>query len=375
MTEEIPQKHNPDDKPKRLLSLDTLRGFDMFWIIGGERLFRALSKATDWKWADTWAAQLHHVRWDGFKAYDLIFPLFLFLAGVSIPFAITGKLEKGTSKKSLYMKIIRRTLLLILIGLIYNGMLKFDWKNLRCASVLGRIALGYCGAALIVMNFNIRRQGIWAAGLVLAYWAAMMLLAVPGFKGGDFSMHGSLVGHVDRAFMPGQLLYRGIHDPEGLLSVIPSISTCLLGVLAGHCLRNRALSEYKKVLILAGSGLLCLLLAKLWSPWNPVNKNLWTGSFVLISGGWSLLLLSLFYLVIDVWRFKHWTLPFMVIGMNPITIYLLAHKFVNFSLIRDNIFSGCYKLFSKPWLPVFQAGMLVLVEIIFLYFLYRKKTF
>lgn len=371
---ETPALANKPAGGSRLESLDALRGFDMFWIIGGDSLVQALNA---WKPCDStnWlATQLTHVKWDGFHFCDLIFPLFLFIAGVTMPYSLSGKLEQGASKGSLYWRVIRRVLLLVFLGMVCNGLLRFDWPRTRYPSVLGRIGLAWGLAAVIVLNTRVRGQIIALATLLLGYWAAMKLIPVPGVGAGVLTLKGSLAGYIDHHLIPGKL-YKGVHDPEGLLATIPAVGTALLGALAGHWLRSARSPGIGRCVGLAAAGLACLGLSKLWDPWFPINKNLWTSSFVLHAGGWSLLLLSIFYLVIDVFRLRRWAFVFVVIGVNPITIYVARGRFIDFEQPAHSLFDGLLKNASPQAQAVWLAIAVLAIEWLFLYFLYRKKVF
>jgi predicted acyltransferase len=359
---------------KRVMSLDALRGFDMLWIIGGSAVIKGLNV---WQGGRLgWLTeQFEHVEWDGFHLEDLIFPLFLFISGVTMPFSLTQRIERGDSKGALYWRILRRVVLLVFLGMIYNGFFKFDWAHTRYPSVLGRIGLAYGLAALIVINTRVRTQAGWTIGILLVYWAAMKLIPVPGVGAGVLTMEGSLAGYVDRHLLPGMLLYPGIHDPEGLLSTIPAISTALLGALAGHWLRAPRPRGASKVLGLAVAGGVCLGLGRLWDVWFPINKNLWSSSFVLYAGGWSLLLLTLFYLLIDVWGLRRWAFVFVVIGLNPITIYIAKGHLIDFNLPVRFLFDGALRHVDKLFRPVLFSLAVLFVEWLFLYVLYRKKVF
>ena len=332
---------NPMAKTDRLVSLDALRGFDMFWIAGGEGIVHSLAELTGWGVAIWASTQLRHVAWDGFVFYDMIFPLFLFIAGVAMPFSLTRRAEQGEDKKKLMLHVVRRGLILVVLGVIYNnGLFQMSFAETRFPSVLGRIGLAYMFAGLIVLNTRLRGQVMWFVGLLVGYWAAMKLIPVPGFGAGQLTMDGSLAGYVDRMVLPGRL-YRGVHDPEGLLSTIPAISTALLGVFAGTLLRRDlsdlpGMTRQRKALILAAAGVAGLLLGYVWGFAFPINKNLWSSSFVLFAGGWSLLLLALFYLVIDVWGYTKWAFFFVVIGMNSILIYM-AGSFIDSRLTNARL--------------------------------------
>ena len=368
----------PAPKSERLLSLDALRGFDLFWIVGGHAIVSALSTLTGWGWVEAIEALLKHVEWNGFSPYDLIFPLFLFLAGVSTPYALTRRLTEG-ARGEVIRKVIQRGLLLVLLGVIYNNGLQ--WKgleNMRFGSVLGRIGLAGMFAQLIfVFNFeNPKRLWTWLAGILLGYWAIMAFGHAPGFAPGDLTMEGNFASYVDRLLLPGKL-HKGIHDPEGLLAVLPAIGNALLGILAGLWLRRSAeeTSGDRKAIGLAGAGLALLAVGATWSLVFPFNKNLWTSSFVLWTCGWASLLLALFYWTIDV---RGWTRGFgaffAVVGMNSIFIYL-AGKFISFGYTSQALFGGIAKAFPVAAQPLVLAVGLFAVEWVLLWFMKRQKLF
>ena len=210
----------------------------------------------------------------------------------------------------MHYHFIKRGLILVLLGILYNGLLSRDlsnvegWSEARYASVLGRIGLAYMFAALIAANTQWRFQVIWVIGLLASYWLALRFFPVPEFGAGNLEPGHTLTDYIDRLFVPGKL-YQGDRDPEGLLATIPAIATALIGCLAGQLLRHDRIDGIKKSGFLAIAGIACLGLAWVWNFDFPINKNLWTSSFVLHCAGWSLLLLSLFYLVIDVWKFRN----------------------------------------------------------------------
>ncbi|CAN5442304.1 DUF5009 domain-containing protein [soil metagenome] len=360
---------------KRLLSLDTLRGFDMFWIMGGEEVFHVLAKTTGWAWAILLADQFTHPSWNGFRAYDLIFPLFVFMAGVSTPFSIGGKLEKGADKSQIARKIITRGLILVLLGIIYNnGLFVKALQDTRFPSVLGRIGLAGMFAQLIYLYAKPRTQYIWFIGILLGYWAAMMLIPVPGCGAGVLTMECNLASYIDRQLVPGHL-YKTIHDPEGLFSTIPAICNALLGIFAGTFLRTHGKTGNQKALQLLGAGVGFVVVGWLWNFVFPVNKKLWNSSFMLVTGGLSLTLLAIFYWIIDVKDIKGWTFFFTIIGMNSILIYL-AGEFIDFGYAARFFFEGLLKLSaSEVVLEVGGVLAILAVKWVFLYFLYKKKTF
>jgi len=364
---------NRPQRPARLLSLDALRGFDMFWIMSGEQIAHALAKTTHWAPAVWLSNQLHHTVWDGFTFYDMIFPLFLFIAGVSLPFSLEGK----KVNRQLYITLIRRTVLLILLGFVVNGILKWDgYSNTRFASVLGRIGLAWFFAALIYLNCSLKGQLAWFLGLLIGYWALMVLVPVPGYGAGVLTMEGSLESYVDRLLLPGRL-HDKIHDPEGILSTLPAIGTAMLGIFSGTWLKwnNVERSMLKKGIVLFAAGLILLLLGTLWGQVFPINKRLWSSSFVLYAGGWSLLFLSLFYLLIDVAGWKKLAFPFIVIGLNSIAIYLASEGLVDFTYTANYLFGGLIHRIPENWQAVWAAISVTTVQWLALYFLYRKRIF
>lgn len=369
---EIHKLDAPLQADKRLLSLDALRGFDMFWIIGGKEIAQEAAKLTKWPWLQWLSDQLEHTEWHGFTLYDLIFPLFLFMAGVAMPFSFAKRLEHGATKAQLYRHSLIRALVLVFLGMVYNDLLKFDWATMRYTSVLGHIGIAYFFAALIVLNANVIGQFIWAVGLLVAYWAMMRFIPVPGYGAGDLSPAHTLNDFIDRMLMPGQLKF-GDRDPLGILATIPAIGTALAGAIAGHLLKNDGYSKYFKVMAMAVAGVICFVLAFLWNFDFPINKNLWSSSFVLHCAGYSLLLLSLFYLVIDVWRFRNWAMFFVVIGSNSILIYM-ARRFVDFDFTTHFFFDGLLGI-TGLYQPLLFAVAVVFVEWLLLLLLYKHRIF
>lgn len=360
----------------RLYSLDALRGFDMFWITGGQKLVWALATVTGWPLFTWMNSQMHHVEWNGFAFYDMIFPLFLFLAGVSMPYSFAARMKRGDSRKRIYLHALKRMLVLVVLGMLVNRILELNPDNLRFASVLGRIGVAWFLAAVIVLNADIRWQVAWFWGLLTAYCLLMLLVPVPGYGAGILTPEGNLAGFIDRLLLPGTM-YTEFNEPEGILSTIPAVSTALLGVFAGHLLRmeRRGLTGTGKALILIGAGIVSLLVGLLWGTFFPINKSLWTSSFVLYAGGWSLMLLGVFFLVTDVWRIRKWAFFFVVIGMNSITIYVLQHRILRFDIIRDFFLKGIYDLSPSGLQPFISSLGYIAVVWLFLWFLYRKKIF
>jgi predicted acyltransferase len=362
--------------PGRLYSLDALRGFDMFWIMGAEEIFHSLYKVTGSSFFGAISKELTHPDWNGFHFYDLIFPTFLFIAGVATPYSTGRELEKGKTKSQVTWRVVKRALLLVLLGLIANNGLEIrPFSEIRFGSVLGRIGLAYMFANIIyIYSSKLRTLTFWFAGILIGYWLLLKFTAAPGFPAGDLTMEGNIVSYIDRLFLPGKL-YLGIHDPEGIMSTIPAISTGLLGVIAGVFLKTDPTAPGKKALWIAVTGFLFVGLAHLWNLDFPINKNLWTSSFVLNAGGYSLILLALFFYIIDVKGHQKWAFFFKVIGMNSILIYMVDGHFINWSYTVGSLFKWLDQLVGNPWNIVVMAVCFVLVKWAFLYFMYKKKVF
>lgn len=356
----------------RVLSIDALRGFDMFWIIGGSSVARAVFQNDDPEsWGSRFSEQFEHVAWEGFRFYDLIFPLFVFLVGCVLPYSLS---KYAANPKQVYGRVIRRGILLVLFGFLVSGALQFDFANMRYAHVLQRIGIAYVFAAILYLHSSWRGQVAVAVGILLGYWALLAWVPTPGGIAGDYSMEGNLAGYLDRTYMPGIILekYYGFGDNEGFLSTIPAIATALLGLLAGTWLKS-AVRPWRKVLGLASAGLLCLLVGNVWGLSFPVIKNLWTSSFVLVAGGWSLLLLAMFYAIVDVLGFHRLAFFWVVIGMNAITIYV-GQRIVNFYDIAEFFFGGIGTLAGESSGLVLLVGILTLKWLL-LFFLFRHRIF
>ena len=368
------QDKNTSNTPSRLLSLDTLRGFDMLFIMGADAFFMCLGGMFPGTLFALWGGQMEHVAWNGFAFYDLIFPMFLFIAGISFPFSLIKSMGMGADRKSFSMKIVRRGLTLVLLGILYNGLLDLDFENLRYASVLGRIGMAWMLAALLYMWTSRRVCVAVGSGILMLYWAMLALLSAPDYPdASSFSMEGSIVGYIDRLFLPGKL-HLGIHDPEGLLSTLPAVATAMMGILTGEFIRSAKAGGHSKSAILFLLGLAFFGLGWLWDIVLPVNKNLWTSSFVLVAGGLSMMLFSVFYWIVDVMQWRKWTLFFRVVGMNSITIYLAQH-FLDAQKPLKTIFGGVLGLVPENLYALAYWTAYVLVWWLFLYFFYRHRIF
>jgi len=363
-----------DTPKKRLLSLDTLRGFDMFFISGGGTFLLLMGGKTNLPWVDDIANQMEHVPWNGFVFYDFIFPLFLFISGVSLSFSLSGRLKQGVPKKELYKKVFKRMVILILLGILFKNspIPYFEPSKIRLGSILGRIGIASFATCLLYLNFSMLKRVYWIFGILMAYYAALFLVPVPGYGAGDLSFEGNLIGWFDRTFLPGRLLY-GTYDELGILTTFSSICIAFFGSIAGDILRNQY-SENKKTLTLVGIGILCVVIGLIWNLHFPLNKSLWTSSFVVFTSGLGFLILALFYWIIDVKGYQKWTFFFKVIGLNSLVIYF-AYKFILFSYTSELLLGGLYTPLPEKWHEVINAvGTLALVWL-FLYILYKKKIF
>lgn len=359
----------------RLYSLDALRGFDMFWIIGAEEIFHHLAEITTSTFWGALSHQFIHPRWHGFAFYDIIFPLFLFLAGVATPYSIGKQLDMGKGRKELLLRIIKRGLILVILGIIYNNGLEIrPWEDIRFGSVLGRIGLAYMFANIIYLYTKQRGQLIWIVVLLLGYWLLLAMNSAPGYPMGDLSMEGNFASYLDRLLMPGKL-YMGIHDPEGIASTIPAIATALLGTYTGNLLKHTAVDDRTKAAVrIAVTGVILILLAQVWNMVFPINKNLWTSSFTLQCGGISMLLMSLFYYLIDILGYRKWAFFFMVIGVNSILIYM-SPVFINWAFTTEALFGWLGQLVGNPYNSVVLVICSLAVQWTFLYVLYKQRLF
>jgi len=308
----------------------------MLAIVGGREVVVALAGATGWGALRGLAGELQHAEWHGFTLWDGVFPLFLFLAGASLPLSFARRAERGATRGALARHAVARGLRLVLLGLVVNGLFAFDFAHLRVASVLGRIGLAWTGAALVVLFLGLRGQVIAAAALLLGYWALLALVPAPDQPSPSLEPGASIVDWFDRRFLPGRL-HRGVRDPEGLLGTLPAVVTALAGSWAGRWLARGPGPAGRRSAALAAAGLAAVALGRLWSGWLPLNKNLWTSSFTLFTAGGSAALLALFHWTIDVRGWSAWSFPLVVVGTNAITIYV-AHAFVDFEALARLVF-------------------------------------
>jgi predicted acyltransferase len=419
----------------RLMSLDALRGFDMFWIIGADALVGALKRMSDNPATSFLAHQLEHAEWQGFRFYDLIFPLFVFMVGVSIVFSLT-KIVNESGRVGAIHRVLKRGILLFLIGIIYSGGVTNPWPDIRVMGVLNRIALAYTATGLLFICFKPRSLAGICGGLLVGYWALMTFvpirdiqleknnLAVLAEQRGDaklavqfreagstspinpsaikdspvwaatqqmyvattnrvtsrFAMGYNVANHFDFEYLPGKK-WDLFWDPEGILSTLPAIATCLLGAFAGLVLQIPSFSNDKKLLWLFGAGVAGVAFGWLWGLQFPVIKKIWTSSYVLVAGGYSAILLGAFYLVVDVWKYQKWCQPFVWMGMNAITIYLVKNFLGGtFSKLSARLVGGDVKFWldehvAKGFGDLTVAVMGLLLAFWLVRFLYQRKIF
>ena len=348
----------------------------MFWIVGGGTIFVTLAKVWPNSVTKALAVQMDHVKWaESFHLMDLVMPMFIFVVGLVLPFSILPRLERGDSTKRIYWRVIRRTILLIIMGImVENGGLLFNLPHMRLVGVLQRIAICYAVAALLVIYTGWRTQAVVMAAIIVLGWVAMTFVPVPGYGPGVFTPQGCLAAYVDRLFLPGKIHrhYYGFGDSNGILPTLMSVATVLPGTLAGYWLRSNRSGNVKSA-GLAIAGFVFLIAGWAWTPVVPIVRLIWTSSMILYAGGLSLLLLALFYWVIDVRMMRRWAFVFTVIGMNAITIYFL-HSFVDFHEIANFFLRGVIQLAPSLKQLILSIGAMV-AEWLLLWFLYRHKIF
>jgi len=407
MSETASQPAAPE--PRRLMSLDALRGFDMFWILGADSFVYALHRVSQTAPTKFLATQLDHAEWQGFHFYDLIFPLFVFIMGVSTVFSLTKIMERE-GRAAAVKRVLRRGVLLFIVALIYSGGFTNPWPDMRLMGVLNRIALCYTFGGLLFIFCNWRVMVAVAATLLLGYWALLEFVPFPDVRpvpGGDavitkesgFTslsqlnmastnlLRGSyiqgvnLTDYLDQKYLPGRK-YDGTYDPEGFLSTLPAFATGLLGIFAGLFLRNKSVPDAKKAVYLIGAGAASAAAGWLWGLEMPVIKKIWTSSYVLVAGGYSAMLLGAFYWMVDIKQWRMWCQPFVWIGMNPITLYLTSNFLggLGYHRLATRLAGGPVKSFFDTHVGA-GCGELVISAIgvaLFLWFarfLYRRKIF
>ena len=369
--------NDPDTVPppakQRLASLDVLRGFDMFWIVGGDSLAQIFNRlgVPGKRVAD----QFEHAQWEGFHFEDLIFPLFVFMAGMSLVFSLGGKMAEG-GRGSALLRLGRRALLLVALGILYYRGSKPD--TIRVLGVLQRIGIAYFGAGTLYLFFKPKSLIAWCAAILFGYWAMLAFIPVPGVGAGHFEEGRNLTNWIDENYLPG-FKWDGRWDPEGLLSTLPAVGSCLLGVFAALIVRDPLKSHSERIRWFLVLGVSLLAAGYVWGFAFPIIKKLWTSSFVCYAGGLSFLLLALFYYLIDVRGWQRWSRPFLWIGMNSIAIYLIRNV-VGFKALALRFTKGSV----AQWFDIslgsgtgdFVTNLLALVICLTIaYFLYSRKIF
>ncbi|MGA2243867.1 MAG: heparan-alpha-glucosaminide N-acetyltransferase domain-containing protein [Verrucomicrobiota bacterium] len=399
----------PSAEAHRLVSLDALRGFDMFWILGADSFVYALHKLSDNTVTRFFAAQLEHAEWEGFHFYDLIFPLFVFIMGVSTVISLTriiGREGRGGAVRH----VLKRGALLFVVALIYSGGFANPWPDIRLMGVLNRIALCYTFGGLLFIFCDVRVMVSVAAALLLGYWALLELVPFPDVRpvpggtaviskeagytnilqlnlastnmiSGSFLQGVNLANYLDQKYLPGRK-YDGTYDPEGFLSTLPALVTGLLGIFTGLFLRNQSVSGTKKALYLVSAGAAGAVLGWLWGLEMPVIKKIWTSSYVLVAGGYSAMLLGLFYWIVEVKEKTAWCQPFVWIGMNPITLYLASNFLggLGFEKLAQRLAGGPVKSFfdahvARGFGELVISAVAVALFVWFARFLYQRKIF
>ena len=352
----------------RLVSLDALRGLDMFLLVGVGSILRALPELSDNRTFRFLADQCSHPEWHGFRLWDLIFPLFIFIVGAAMSFSLTKRLQRD-GKRAVYRHVIVRAVILTVLGLVYWGTPGGVHPTWGYYSVLYRIAVSYLFAALIILNFNPRGQAIWAFGLIAGYWIVMRFVPVPGYGAGDFSQEGALSTFVSQWISDNispRLMY------VFSITLIPSVANAVLGALAGQWLQSGKSPGMKTLgLLLAGGALVAFSFVADES--FPINKKLASTSFTFLVCGLSSLLLGLFYWVIDARGYRKWAFVFIVVGMNPITIYL-ASRHIDFTKLAG-VFVGELSGLLGAAYPVTLAAAAAILIWLLAYYLYKHKVF
>ncbi len=372
-------EHQGTPSTGRMLSLDVFRGI----TIAGMVLVNN---------PGTWGAiysPLEHAEWHGWTPTDFIFPFFLFIVGISITLALARRVESGGSQRDLYWKIIRRTVLIFALGLFLAGFPYFDFTTIRIPGVLQRIAVCYLISSLIFLKTDWKTQSLIAVALLFVYWMLLTLVPVPGYGAGDLGKEGNLAAYIDRALLEGHIWKQAkVYDPEGILSTIPAISTTLAGILTGHWLRSRR-TPLEKAGGMFFAGACCVAVGWAWNFWFPINKPLWTSSYVVFTAGMALQLLALCYWLIDIKNHQRWATPFRIFGVNALALFVLSGLLSRLMSLwkipqadgsPGNLQSFIYEHFFASWLAPINASLAFAIAYIFLWLglmaiLYRKKIF
>jgi predicted acyltransferase len=356
----------------RLLSLDALRGFAIFWVVLANTVLDPDRFIAHSDTVRSLATSLGHRDWEGLSVADVGFPLFVFIAGVSTVLSL-GKLLQRHGRSAAHARLLRRFVLLFSLGVIYNGGLTNPWPDVRLLGVLQRLAI--CGLVAGLLFCRLRPSGLAAAcvAILVGYWAWFTFVPVPGLGVPSLAKGANWAWYIDHFYLPGHKLF-GEWDPEGVLSTIPAIASCLLGVLAGQVITHPSIPDKRKLLYFSSAGVAGVLLGFLWHLQFPIIKNLWTSSFVLVTGGYSCLMVGAFYLVVDMWRFRSWTTPFLWLGHNALAMYLVINL-VDFRAIARRFVGGDIHATLAPYGDVSVTVLSLALVFVLARFLYRKRIF
>jgi len=361
-----------DVSSERLMSLDALRGFDMFWIVGAGNLVEAFHDLGEGGVAGFLANQLSHRAWEGFVFEDLIFPLFVFMMGVAAVYSL-GKISGHDGRRAAHIRLLRRTIVLFLLGVFYYGGLSHHYSEIRFLGVLQRIALCYGFAGLALLHLKPRALTILLVALLAGYWALLTFVPAPGQPAPSFEVEKNWANYIDRQYLIGRL-NDGSWDPEGLLSTLPAFGSALLGVLAGLLLKDRRFTPEKKALYLLLAGIGLTAAGYLWGLQFPIIKKIWTSTFVLVAGGYSCILLAAFYWIIDIQRWQAWTPPFIWIGTNALAIYF-ARQIIPFQKLAERLVGGEIQARAGAYGELLVAVTSLTLLVWFARYLYQKKIF
>jgi predicted acyltransferase len=301
------------EQKQRLVSLDVFRGL----TIAGMVLVNNPGTWSHIYWP------LEHAEWNGWTPTDLIFPFFLFIVGVAIPLAFGKRIERGDARRSLFLKVLYRSAIIFLLGEFLAGFPYFNLATIRIPGVLQRIAVCYLFAGIIYLTTRPRTTAIIAVLLLVVYHVLMLHVAAPGYYAGDLSKEGSLASYIDRTVFGSHVWRQAVvYDPEGLLSTMGALATTLFGVLTGYLIRAKDKTPTERVALMFIAGFACMIVGWCWNPWFPINKSLWTSSYVFFTAGLALEFLALCYWLIDIKGYKAWTKPFVIFGVNAIVLFV-----------------------------------------------------
>ena len=369
---------------KRLESLDALRGFDLFCLVGLSVVLKALNRVIDVPWYDNMMWSFTHVEWEGFSPWDLVMPLFMFMSGITIPFALS-RYAHEKNRGAVYWRIAKRVILLWILGMICQGrLLALDLDRIYLFSnTLQAIAVGYLIASLLYLNASVKTQVIVALGLLLAYWGCMEWIQVGSYGGGNYTPDGNLAEWIDRVVLgrfrdcasvnDGVVVFAPYYRYTWILSSMTFGVTAMTGMFAGHILKSGNIKPLNKFYYLAGIGVALVATGWLWNMQLPVIKKIWTSSMVLVSSGYSFLLMALFYWIIDYRGYNKHVGWLKVYGMNSIVAYMLS-MCVNFGSVSTSLFYGLEQ-YIGDFYPVVIAFSNVAIVYAILWIMYKQKIF